>query len=121
MPTITRPDGAEIAWEERGEGPLVIFSPVWLNWAAVFDALLSDLATDQRVVSWDPRGTGGSTRSGPYDLETDIGDLEAVVEHCGGDVTLVELTAPRSILLGAARPDLVRSVVITATAPPLGS
>src|SRR5438477_373642 len=38
-----------------------------------------------------------------------------------GAVSSTSGTSPRSSLLGAARPDLVRSVVITGTAPPLGS
>ena len=34
---------------------------------------------------YDPRGCGASTRQGPYDAETDAGDLLAVAEAAGGE------------------------------------
>jgi pimeloyl-ACP methyl ester carboxylesterase len=121
VPTLSRPDGVQISWEERGKGPPVVFSPFFFNRAPVFADLLDDLAVDHRVVTWDLRGTGSSSRIGPFGFAADIGDLEQLLEVVGGGATLLDMMAPRSIPLGAARLDLVDAVVITGASPPLGS
>lgn len=84
MPRVHRPDGVELHFEATGDGPTLVLAPYWSGFPTVFDGLLADLATDHRVVTWDARGTGQSTRSGPYDIATDCGDLEAVLEEVGG-------------------------------------
>jgi pimeloyl-ACP methyl ester carboxylesterase len=121
MPRLERPDGVELHWEERGEGPLVVVSLMFFAYPAVFEGLVADLARDHRVVTWDARGTGQSTHSGPYDLATDVGDLSALIEAAGGEAVLVEFMAPRSIRLASKHPELAAGVVVTGTAPPLGS
>src|SRR5438552_17382347 len=85
MPRLERPDGVELHWEERGQGPLVVLAPYWSGHPGVYEALLLDLARDHRVVTWDARGTGQSTPAGPYDMETDCSDLAAIVDQAGGD------------------------------------
>jgi pimeloyl-ACP methyl ester carboxylesterase len=80
MARLERPDGVELHWDQRGEGPLVVLAPYWSGHPGVYEALLADLARDHRVVTWDARGTGESTRTGPYDMETDCSDLEAIVD-----------------------------------------
>jgi len=84
MPRLERPNGIELHWEERGEGPLVVLAPYWSGNPGVYEALLSDLARDHRVVTWDARGTGQSTPAGPYDMATDCSDLEEVLDRAGG-------------------------------------
>jgi pimeloyl-ACP methyl ester carboxylesterase len=85
MPAIERPDGVEIHWEERGRGPLVlIVHQILWSRPGVYAALIAELARDHKVVTYDPRGCGASTRRGPYDAETDAGDLLAVAEAAGG-------------------------------------
>jgi pimeloyl-ACP methyl ester carboxylesterase len=119
MPTLGRPDGVELAFEERGEGPPVVFAPYWSGYPGVFEGLISDLARDHRVIGWDARGTGQSTRAGPYDMDTDCGDLEAILEIAGGPSILVGVAdgANRAVRVAADRPDLVRAVVAMGTAP----
>jgi len=86
MAVVERPDGVEIHWEERGRGPLVLIAhQVLWSYPGVYAELIADLARDHRVVTYDPRGCGASTRRGPYDTETDAGDLRAVVEAGGGE------------------------------------
>ena len=46
----------------------------------MFDGLIDDLVTDHRVVTYDLRGSGQSTRQGPYDVDTDAADLAALIE-----------------------------------------
>ncbi len=119
MPTLVRPDGIELHWEEEGSGPTMMLCPYWSGYPGVFERLLSELAHEHRVVTWDARGTGTSTRSGPYDIETDSGDLEALLEQVGGGVSLISIAdgVNKACRVGAERPDLV-SVVIAMGAGP---
>jgi pimeloyl-ACP methyl ester carboxylesterase len=119
VPTLTRPDGVEIHWEERGRGPLVVLAAYWSGHPGVHENLAADLARDHRVVTYDARGTGGSSRTGPYDIETDTGDLEALVEEAGEPAAVLSIANGANVAtrLGARREDLVSTVVSIGTAP----
>jgi pimeloyl-ACP methyl ester carboxylesterase len=77
------------------------------------------LAPDHRVTRYDVRGTGRSTRTGPHDMETSAGDLEAVLEATGGPAVLVGIADAASFAapVAARRPDLVAAVIAIAGAP----
>ena len=121
MPSLTRPDGVELHWEEQGEGPLVLGTFACLSSPDVFRELLDLLAEEHRVVTYDMRGAGRSTRQGPYDPETDAADLEAVLEELGEPAVIVATgdAFTRSVRVGARRPELVRAIV-TPGGNPLG-
>jgi pimeloyl-ACP methyl ester carboxylesterase len=114
-------DGVELNWEERGEGPLVVGAFACLAHPAVFESLLADLATDHRVITYDPRGCGESSLVGPYDMATDEADLAALLEELGGGAVVVTTgdAANRGVRVAAQRPDLIRAVV-TPGGNPLG-
>ena len=117
MPELKRADGVEVHWEERGEGRTVFFAHLsWLTTPSRFDGLLTDLATDHRVLTWDPRGVGQSTRRGPYDIATDADDMAALVEAVRSPVVIVSAD-PASIKLAAERPDLTEAVVYMGLGP----
>jgi pimeloyl-ACP methyl ester carboxylesterase len=113
MPLLKRPDGAQIHWEEQGEGPLVVLATQFFGAPAVFEDLISNLAADHRVVTYDLRGTGASTREGPYDVATDAADLAAVIERFGGPALVLGWGdgCNRAVRLAAERPDLVGAIV----------
>jgi pimeloyl-ACP methyl ester carboxylesterase len=120
MPRLRRPDGAEIEWWVDGEeGPLVAIALMALHPPVVCGRLAADLASDHRVLHYDLRGTGRSSRVGPYDIDTDAGDLAAVVEEAGGDALVIALGdgARRSVKAAAARPDLIHTVVVSGEFP----
>jgi pimeloyl-ACP methyl ester carboxylesterase len=120
MPRLRRPDGAEIEWWVRGtDGPLVAISLMALHPQGVCDRLVEHLAEDHRVLGYDLRGTGASSRTGPYDIETDAEDLAAVVEEAGGDALAVALGdgARRAVRAAAAHPDAIHTVVISGEFP----
>src|ERR687896_1056033 len=99
VPRLRRPDGAEIEWWIQGEdGPLVAIALMALHPQPVCKRLAEDLATDHRVLGYDLRGTGASSRVGPYDIVTDAADLAAVLDEAGGGAPRVALGdgAPRS-------------------------
>jgi pimeloyl-ACP methyl ester carboxylesterase len=121
MPVLKRPDGAEIYWEERGQGPLVVFAMQFFGISATFESLINDLEQDHRVVTYDLRGTGRSSREGPYNIATDAEDLGALIEELGPPAVVVGLAdgTNRSVQLAAERPELIRRIV-TPGGNPLG-
>jgi pimeloyl-ACP methyl ester carboxylesterase len=120
VPRLRRPDGAEIEWWIQGEdGPLVAIALMALHPRIVCERLVEDLATDHRVLGYDLRGTGVSSRVGPYDIPTDAADLAAVLEEAGGDALVVALGdgARRSVRVAAEHPDLAHTVVVSGEFP----
>jgi pimeloyl-ACP methyl ester carboxylesterase len=117
VPELKCVDRVEVHWEERGEGPTVFFALIsWLTMPSRFEALLTDLSTDHRVLTWDPRGVGQSTRRGPYDIATDADDMAALVEAVPSPVVIVSAD-PASIKLTAERPELIEAVVLLGLGP----
>ena len=113
MPCVERPGDVEIYWESSGEGPLVAFAMQFFGFPDTFEALITDLAQDHRVVTYHVRGTGRSTRKGPYDVETDTQDLAALLEELGEPALIVAVAdgTNRAVHVAAQRPELVRAVV----------
>jgi pimeloyl-ACP methyl ester carboxylesterase len=120
--TARLPDSVEIHWEERGEGPLVVIANQFFSESWVFEGLIGLLAEEHRVVIYDPRGTGRSSRQGPYEIEVDAGDLLAVVEDAGAPAVVVGMGdgSNRAVYAAAARPDLI-DVVVCAAGNPVGA
>lgn len=113
MPELKCPDGVEIHWEQQGDGPLVVLSPFWSHHPSAFENLISDLVFDHRVVRYDARGTGQSTRSGPHDIETGATDLAAVIEAAEPPAVVITQADAlnRALRVGAHRPELASAVL----------
>jgi len=122
MPRIERPDGIELHWEERGEGPPVVLLSYWNIVPAALEPITGELSVDHRVIRYDDRGAGESTRQGPYDLDTAAADLQAVVEETSDEPVVLLGTGDgphRGVRVAAQRPDLVEAVVCVG-GPPVG-
>jgi pimeloyl-ACP methyl ester carboxylesterase len=120
MPLLRRPDEAELEWRIDGDdGPLVAIATMALHPPAPCRGIVGELAVDHRVLTYDLRGTGGSSRTGPYDMQTDAADLAGAVEAAGGDALAIGLGdgAPRAVRAAADRPDLIHTVVISGELP----
>ena len=116
MAVLSRPDGVDLYWEEAGEGPGVLICNTFnLN---PLGGLIERLTASRRVVIYEPRGVGRSTRQGPYDLGTGLEDVEAVLEETGPVEVALGLGdgSHRALRIADARPDLVDRVVFTSTA-----
>jgi pimeloyl-ACP methyl ester carboxylesterase len=116
---VSAPDGVQLHVDVRGDGPLVVLAPGLWSPPQVYAPLLDDLATDHRVVTYDPRGAGRSGGDGPHDLATDLADLAAIVEANGGPATFVTIGAGSTLALHLAnqRPELGRAVICAAGSP----
>jgi pimeloyl-ACP methyl ester carboxylesterase len=119
MAWVERDDGARISWEERGEGPTVLFAHGYIQHPGIFQALTDELTRDHRLIQYDARGAGQSSRTGPYDMDTDVADMEAVAEAVGPVAAILANgdAANRAVHVGARRPDLVSAVVSMETLP----
>jgi 3-oxoadipate enol-lactonase len=112
-------DGERIYYESRGDGdPVVLCHGLGGNHAAWW-RVVPELARHHRVVTWDQRGFGNSTRrTGRYGPEIAVGDLLALVDHLGlGRVQLVGQSMGGWVAMGSAlrHPDRLRSLVLTDT------
>jgi pimeloyl-ACP methyl ester carboxylesterase len=114
VPTIERPDDVQIHWEEQGRGPavLIVHQLLW-SYPKIYVDLIGDLARDHRVVTYDPRGCGASSWRGPYDTETDVGDLLAVAEAAGGQAVALAVGYGYNLAVrvAARRPDLISALL----------
>jgi pimeloyl-ACP methyl ester carboxylesterase len=119
VPRLEREDGVEIHWEERGEGPLVVLAPYAIFHPSVYDSVAAELATDHRVLRYDDRGTGESSRQGPYDMDTGTADLVEVIETAGEPAVIVGLgdSCHRAVRACAQRPDLIEAMVVPGGMP----
>ncbi|GAC1325968.1 MAG: hypothetical protein NVSMB13_10000 [Mycobacteriales bacterium] len=80
-----------------------------------WSALLPELARDRDVLAPDLKGLGASEVAPPYDGRTVAAELAALVLHAvDGPVDVVghDLGGTLAIALAAARPDLVRRLVV---------
>jgi pimeloyl-ACP methyl ester carboxylesterase len=116
---LARPDGVELEWKESGSGPLVVFTSSFWAYPEVYGGLLTDLAADHRVVTYDLRGVGESTRQGPYEIEADIDDLIGLLEELGGASVVLGVGdgCNRAVKAAARRADLAPFVVSPAGNP----
>lgn len=117
---MRRPDGVEIAWREHGDGAPVVIANIGYGDPATMVPLTEELSSDHRVLSYDTRGAGASTRTGPYDVATDADDLVAVMEDAAmsGAVALGNGDgANRAIKAAVRRPDLIGAVVVPGGLP----
>jgi pimeloyl-ACP methyl ester carboxylesterase len=119
MAWLDREQGIQIHWDEQGEGPLVVLAPYSIFHPSVYDPIAAELARDHRIVRYDDRGAGESTREGPYDMDTGSGDLAAVIEAGGEAAVIVGLgdATHRAVRVCAERPELVEAIVVPGGMP----
>lgn len=86
----TAADATTLAWAATGAGPVVVKVPGWisdvgLDWeGSPWSHWYHELARGRRLLAYDPRGSGWSSRSpAAVDFEALVGDLGAVVDAAG--------------------------------------
>lgn len=88
-PTIgsLRVNGANLHYEVRGQGPLLLLIPGGTGGAASFDGIADDLAAEYTVATYDPRGMSRSTLDDPE-------AAQSVAEHADDALRILELLSP---------------------------
>jgi acetyltransferase/esterase len=119
MSTLNVP-GAQLYYETRGAGPLMLLIPGANGDATVFGSLAEKLSAQYVVATYDRRGFTRSQLDGPQDyahrLETDAADARYVIEHVGhGKTATVFGTSSGAVValrLLLDHPDIIDTVVL---------
>jgi pimeloyl-ACP methyl ester carboxylesterase len=105
MKTVKSKDGTIIAFDQSGQGPVVILVDGALQYRA-FDqgmAQLADLLSKHfTVIHYDRRGRGDSTDTQPYALEREIEDIESLIDTAGGSAYLYGISSGAALAMEAA-------------------
>ena len=109
-------DGERIYHESVGEGPAVVLTHGLGGNHAVWWRQVRALARERRVVTWDQRGFGNSSRqTGAVGPEPAVGDLAALLDHLAIDrADIVGQSMGGWVAMGFAirHPERVRSLVL---------
>ena len=104
METVTSKDGSRIAYDRYGSGPAVILVGGALGYRKFkkMEELALLLAEGCTVINYDRRGRGDSTEAGPFALEREIEDIQALIEAEGGAASLWGWSSGGALALRAA-------------------
>lgn len=119
VPFVEREDGVRLHWQESGEGPGLLIAHSYIQHPEVLEGLLAELRSGHRMLRYDARGAGESTRQGPYDMQTDVADLIAVVEAAGPIAAIIANgdATNRAVHAAAQRPELFPYVISMESVP----
>ena len=120
---VVERDGVSLAGYDSGprDGPAVVLLHSLAGHMGEWQATADALSASCRVVAFDQRGHGTSTRS-PADVSRQafVEDVVAVIEQLGLAPALLvgqALGGHTAFLTAAARPDLVRGLVVAEVSP----
>jgi pimeloyl-ACP methyl ester carboxylesterase len=115
MDTVISRDGTAIAFDRSGTGPAVILVDGALCHRAFGPSrpLAEQLEPDFTVYTYDRRGRGESGDTGPYSVEREVEDLEALLVEAGGAAFVYGTSSGAALALEAARilPGVTKLVV----------
>ncbi|HKH74471.1 MAG TPA: alpha/beta hydrolase [Vicinamibacterales bacterium] len=111
MKKILSKDGTAIAVERVGSGPALVFVDGAMCYRASgpSQSMATALAGHFTVFTYDRRGRGESSDSGPYDIQREVDDLDAVIREAGGQALVLGVSSGAALALEAAN----RGVPIT--------
>ncbi|MFG3518442.1 alpha/beta fold hydrolase [Streptomyces bobili] len=102
MDKVFSADGTVIAYEQRGAGPaLVLVGGAFMTRGASAE-LAGLLAQHCTVITYDRRGRGDSGDSPEYDVQREVEDLDALIEHAGGEAMVFGMSSGAVLALEAA-------------------
>lgn len=107
MQYVTSQDGTRIAFDQVGQGPVLILVGGMFEQRALATetaklATLPLLADYFTVVHYDRRGRGNSTDTPPYAVVREIEDIAALIDHLGGTAYLFGISSGAALALVAA-------------------
>ncbi|GHO45814.1 alpha/beta fold hydrolase [Ktedonospora formicarum] len=105
MKHVQSADGTSIAFDQLGQGPVVILVPGIFEQRAMeseTSQLAPQLAEHFTVFHYDRRGRGDSTDTLPYAVEREIEDIAALIAYAGGSAFLFGISSGAALALEAA-------------------
>lgn len=103
MLKVTSQDGTTIAYEKKGQGPVLILVLGALNRRSQGKKLTELLSDRFTVVSYDRRGRGDSTDTLPYSTDKEVEDIKALIDALGGSAYLYGHSSGCVLALMAAK------------------
>jgi 3-oxoadipate enol-lactonase len=114
-----RVNGIELYYEVHGEGPALLLIPGLGVDVTFFRGIIDDLATNCRVVAFDPRGAGRSDKPDvPYSMDGMADDAAALLAHLGIDRTTLlgcSMGGRTALMLALDHRGLVDRLVLAAS------
>ncbi|MDQ2665323.1 MAG: alpha/beta hydrolase [Gemmatimonadota bacterium] len=110
--------GMELAYDDVGAGPPVLFIHGWPHNRALWAAQSSGLQTYARCITPDLRGFGGSTVMAPFTIDQYADDLAAFLSMLGVEQAVVcgvSMGGYVALSLLRRHSSLVRALVLTST------
>ncbi len=120
-------DGVQLHWKEDGnpDGQPIVFSNSLGTDLGLWDGVVARLPANFRIIRYDTRGHGQSPcPPGPYTIAGLSGDIEGLLDQLGvKDCIFVGVSLGGMIgqHLAIARPDLIHAMLLSNTAPKMGS
>jgi pimeloyl-ACP methyl ester carboxylesterase len=104
MKKVISKDGTPIAYDQFGEGPVVILisGALGVRSHPMGTDLVTYLAPHFTVINYDRRGRGDSGDTLPYAVAREIEDIEALINQSGGSAFLYGLSSGAALALEAA-------------------
>ena len=84
MATTVSKDGTRIAYDKTGQGPALILVAGAFQDRMAMSPYAGPLAEHFTVYNYDRRGRGESGDTGPYAVEREIEDIDALIQEAGG-------------------------------------
>lgn len=104
MKTVTSKDGTRIAYDQTGQGePLIIVDGALCYRASGPSGDLAKLLqSNYTVITYDRRGRGDSGDTQPYAVESEVEDIEALINAVGGSAFVYGVSSGAALALEAA-------------------
>lgn len=104
MKKILSKDGTSIAVEQTGQGPALVFVDGAMCYRASgpSQSMAAALAKHFTVFTYDRRGRGDSGDTGPYDIQREVDDLDAIITEAGGKAVVFGVSSGAALALDAA-------------------
>src|SRR5688500_14306039 len=104
MPKAISKDGTPIAFDRSGQGPALILVDGALCYRSFgpMPKLVPHLTPHFTVITYDRRGRGESGDKGPYNVEREVEDIEALIREAGGSAYVYGISSGAALALDAA-------------------
>jgi pimeloyl-ACP methyl ester carboxylesterase len=117
--TVTSKDGTAIGFTPAGNGPALILvdgAMCYRGFGPMKDVARL-LAPNFTVYTYDRRGRGESSDTKPYAIEREVEDIEALINHAGGETRVFGVSSGAVLALEAANRGLAIKRLVLYEAP----